>query len=31
MREIQVAMGAAVLVLNQIVYAVVWRRRRRAE
>ena len=32
-REIQVAMGAAVLVLvlNLIVYAVVWRRQRRAE
>ena len=28
-REIQIAMGAAVLVLNLIVYAVVWRRRRR--
>ena len=28
-REIQVAMGVAVLVLNLIVYAVVWRRRRR--
>ena len=30
-REIQVAMSAAVLVLNLIVYAVVWRRQRRAE
>lgn len=29
-REIQVAMGMAVLVLNLIVYAAVWRRRRRA-
>ncbi len=29
-REIQVAMGAAVLVLNLIVYAAVWRHRRRA-
>ena len=30
-REIQVAMGTTVLVLNLVVYAVVWRRRRRAE
>lgn len=30
-REIQVAMGAVVLVLNLIIYAAVWRRRRRAE
>ena len=29
-REIQVAMGVAVLVLNLIVYTAVWRRRRRA-
>ena len=28
-REIQVAMGVAVLVLNLIVYTAVWRRRRR--
>ena len=27
-REIQIAMGAAVLVLNLVVYAAVWRRRR---
>lgn len=29
-REIQIAMGAAVVVLNLIVYAAVWRQRRRA-
>lgn len=29
-REVQIAMGTAVLVLNLIVYAAVWRQRRRA-